>query len=60
MLEEYRYDPFGKTYRKTAEGTWEALKPGRQTATDRLYTGRERDPETGLYHYRARTYSPEL
>ncbi len=60
VVEEYRYDPLGKTYRKTAEGAWEVLKPGQRAATDRLYTGRERDAETGLYHYRARTYSPEL
>jgi RHS repeat-associated protein len=31
-----------------------------QAATTFLFTAREFDPETTLYHYRARTYSPEL
>jgi len=47
----YAYSPFGET--KLAEGRAAKQNPFR-------YTSREHDAQTGLYHYRARSYSPEL
>jgi RHS repeat-associated protein len=47
----YAYSPFGEA--KLAEGRAAQRNPFR-------YTSRERDGRTGLYHYRARSYSPEL
>jgi RHS repeat-associated protein len=46
VAETYAYDSFGKT---TATGS--LFNPFQ-------YTGRESDPETGLYYYRARYYEP--
>ena len=48
MTERYRYTAHGVT-----------LSAGANTAAYR-YTGRRWDAETGLYHYRARAYSPGL
>jgi uncharacterized protein RhaS with RHS repeats len=45
---EYIYEPFGKT-----------IATGTSNASSYQYTGREND-ETGLYHYRARYYHPQL
>jgi RHS repeat-associated protein len=47
----YRYSPFGEEL--SAQGPAARLNPLR-------YTSRQREEATGLYHYRARTYSPEL
>ena len=44
-LTAYRYDAYGRS-----------TNPG--TGTPFRYTGRRLDPETGLYYYRARYYSP--
>ena len=38
---------------------WSAHAGSQYVNTD-LYTGRRRDPETGLYHYRYRQYAPNL
>ncbi|MBU1087978.1 MAG: hypothetical protein KKD05_10760 [Candidatus Omnitrophica bacterium] len=56
-VESYEYDVFGGTIIKDASDT--VLS---QSAIGNPYgfTGRELDPETGLYYYRARMYSPEL
>lgn len=51
LAARYGYSPFGTT--TTAEGPAAKQNPFR-------YTSREHDATTGLYHYRARTYSPEL
>ena len=57
LVEKYRYDAFGATT---------ILAPNNQTRTTSLYgnrfmfTGREWDSTTQLYHYRARDYSPTL
>jgi len=47
----YAYGAFGEE--RLAEGEAAEWNPFR-------YTSRELDPTSGLYHYRARTYSPEL
>jgi RHS repeat-associated protein len=56
-VQTYRYDVWGKASGFDAAGspiTTEAI------LSRFLFTGREYDPETGLYHYRARAYSGEL
>ncbi len=50
----YRYDPYGEVT-ITRGGSGQAGDPLGQYVT---YTGRWRDEETGLYHYRARAYDP--
>jgi RHS repeat-associated protein len=48
IVATYAYDSFGNT-----TATEEFSNPYR-------YTGREQDPETGLYYYRARYYDPTI
>ena len=48
VAEKYNYDEFGKPSQTSAVGN------------PYLFTGREYDPETGLYNYRARFYAPSL
>ncbi|MFM8387120.1 MAG: RHS repeat-associated core domain-containing protein, partial [Planctomycetia bacterium] len=50
----YRYDPYGEVT-ITRGGASQSGDPLGQYVT---YTGRWRDEETGLYHYRARVYDP--
>lgn len=50
----YRYDAFGNVA-ITRNGTSQTSDPLGQYVT---YTGRWRDEETGLYHYRARAFGP--
>ncbi|HLP80471.1 MAG TPA: RHS repeat-associated core domain-containing protein, partial [Nitrosomonas sp.] len=56
-LQRFKYDSWGKVQgydaanNQISESTYAARF---------LFTAREFDAETGLYHYRARTYSPEL
>ncbi len=48
LAERYEYDAYGQVANPGTVGNpW-------------LFTGQHRDSETGLYHYRARAYSPEL
>jgi RHS repeat-associated protein len=49
IAQTYRYDSFGNILSTTGSLT--------QPYT---YTGREYDPETGLYYYRARYYDPKI
>ncbi len=50
--ERYIYDPFGNvTIRSNA---------GRIVENPYLFTGREFDAESGLYHFRARAYDPRI
>ena len=57
VVEKYSYDVYGRTTIKDSNDT--VLT---QSAIGNRYgfTGRELDYETGLYHYRARAYSPDL
>ena len=50
----YRYDPYGEVT-ITRGGSGQSGDPLGQYVT---YTGRWRDEETNLYHYRARAYDP--
>lgn len=49
IVQSYQYDSFGNIVNTTGSLT--------QPYT---YTGRELDPETGLYYYRARYYDPKI
>jgi RHS repeat-associated protein len=65
FVEVYDTDVCGRTKIYTgpgADGHWftDDDVPGNVPLCRYLYTGREYDPETGLYYYRARYYSPEL
>ena len=55
IVESYTYDAFGKPKIKDGSGNLIDIP-----STPFLFTGREYDVETGLYHYRTRAYSPEL
>jgi RHS repeat-associated protein len=55
IVESYTYDAFGKPTIKDGSGS--TISTPMQPF---LFTGREYDPETTLYHYRTRAYSPEL
>jgi len=56
-VQTYTYDDWGKPGGYDSVGA--AITPG-SFASRLLFTGREYDVETGLYHYRARAYSPTL
>ncbi len=55
VVETYEYDAFGQVVIRDAAGAEQAASP---VGNPFLYTGREYDDETGLYHYRARAYDP--
>ena len=55
LVEQYSYDVYGKPTIKDGRGNLKTT-----SLTPFLFTGREYDNETGLYHYRARAYSPVL
>lgn len=54
-VEQYTYDVFGQP--SIMDGSGNTLNTA---STPFLFTGREYDSEIGLYHYRARAYSPKL
>jgi len=56
-VQTYTYDVWGKPSGFDSAGA--AITPS-SFASRLLFTGREYDPETALYHYRARAYSPTL
>jgi uncharacterized protein RhaS with RHS repeats len=49
VIERYEYDVFG-----------EPTIFGSATGNPYMFTGRNYDPETELYYYRARYYSPQI
>jgi RHS repeat-associated protein len=55
--EKYQYAPFGATTVKNGAGVTQS---GTQIGNPYAFTGRRLDYTTGLYYYRARTYSPDL
>jgi len=55
IIESYTYDAFGKPKIKDGGGNLIDIP-----STPFLFTGREFDAESGLYHYRSRAYSSEL
>ena len=57
VVERYSYDPFGRPTIYNAQGS---ILDQSAIGNSRLFTGREYDSETGLYHYRMRTMNPEL
>ncbi|MEW6743530.1 MAG: RHS repeat-associated core domain-containing protein [Planctomycetota bacterium] len=56
VVESYSYTPFGIPTIRDRSGQVVAQSP---TGNRYLFTGRQYDAETGLYHYRYRTYDPE-
>ena len=66
-VEHYQYDPYGKLRvfngaAPDSDGAEWTDDPNNASDVSNviLYTGREYDPETGLYHYRTRPYHAEL
>jgi RHS repeat-associated protein len=57
IVEKYRYTPYGATTILNSSDQPLATSP---TSNPFRFTGREYDEESGLYHYRARAYSPSL
>ncbi|MCC7139441.1 MAG: hypothetical protein IT460_13540 [Planctomycetes bacterium] len=55
VVEWVTYDVYGKATVYDRQG---AVVAQSAVGNRFLFTGRELDPETGLYHYRARTYDP--
>ena len=56
-VEQYSYDAFGTPHFYSTTGSQRIASA---IGNDILFAGREYDKETGLYHYRARTYNPTL
>lgn len=55
VVESYRYDAYGAPTIYDRSGQVVSAPP---SGNRYLFTGREFDSETGLYHYRARAYDP--
>jgi RHS repeat-associated protein len=55
--QSYSYDAWGKVTARDASG---GIIASSAISAPWLFTGRRFDKESGLYHYRARTYSAEL
>ena len=58
-VEHYVYDAFGNLTLFDAQGIELSIHDSRSTI-HYSYTGREFDPESGLYYYRARYYDPRI
>jgi RHS repeat-associated protein len=57
LIEKYNYDVYGKPTIKSSTGD---IRPTSAYGNPYMFTGREYDPNVGLYYYRARFYSPNL
>jgi len=57
-VERYLYSPYGTPI--IYDASWSSTRPSSLYTNPYLYTGREYDPESGLYHYRNRYYDPAL
>jgi len=57
LAERYTYDAFGQPTITAPDGTPRATSA---FGNPYLFTGREYDPESGLYYYRARYYDPRM
>ena len=64
VVERYDYDPYGAVSITDGRGRpvsgYDAARPRSAICNRYLFTGRELDPESGLYYYRARHYSPSF
>lgn len=58
VLERYVYTPYGEV--TIYDDDWSDTRNTSDVNNTTLYTGREHDPETGLYYYRARYYHAQL
>ncbi len=58
IVERYEYDVFGQVTIGNAD--FSQTYPESQYGNPYMFTGRRFDPETGLYYYRARMYSPAI
>ncbi|MDD5200725.1 MAG: RHS repeat-associated core domain-containing protein [Terrimicrobiaceae bacterium] len=56
VTERYTYDAWGKL--TVYDASWAVQSSAPQSRF--LFTGRDYDAETGLYHYRTRAYSPKI
>ena len=59
VLERYDYTPYGELLVRDADFSDDADNVS-DTENNYTYTGRKFDPESGLYYYRARYYSPNV
>jgi RHS repeat-associated protein len=57
-LERYVYDPYGRV--TMYDAAWSSTRSTSTYSNTALYTGRELDPESLFYFYRARYYGTEL
>lgn len=57
VIERYEYEDYGKVRYLESDGITE--KSLSSIENRYLFTGRELDPETGIYYFRARHYSPD-
>jgi RHS repeat-associated protein len=57
VVERYSYTPYGEVTILSPAGI---PLPVSAVGNNYLFTGRELDAETGLFHFRARAYSPKL
>ena len=57
IAERYEYDPYGQV---TMFNTSNQIITTSGIANRYMFTGREHDPESGLYHLRARLYDPRI
>ena len=55
MVEQYRYDPYGKALTLDPDGM---RRDSSAISNPYLFTGQRLDAETGLYHYKFRQYTP--